>query len=284
MKKQIISLFLTAALLLCQAVPALAAPSADYSLTGNGADDTVSVAAAQLGHSGADFGWTSDWNVPFLCWAGRTAGAGFPSFDLESPVSLALWFLNNNQGSFYYFRQTDYDALVDGGLTDAARPIASTRNTFTPKKGDLVCCLSAGADAASPCSRAALVSRDYDGSGYLQTIEGNSDGRVSSRRQPYDATVAGFLRPYYSGSVSPSVPSVDIKAPTDPDYVAKLHVSDTNAVIVFEIDKTAGTHLSGAQLNLNGEDGLSFGRSVTLDNVTDSSSRSHVWLDRKSVV
>lgn len=219
-KKRILSLVL-ALIMVCSLLPvgALAAVSTNYTLTGNQANDIVAVATAQKGKTKSDFGWTEDWCAYFTCWAGRTAKADFPKSNIGNACDLAIWFLDNNKGSFYYFRDGNYTSLKNNGLKNTSAPIKASRSSFKPQKGDLICFLWEEDAGQYNWSHIGIVSETYSGSGNIKTIEGNtSGGVVASRSRAYDSTVIGFIRPNYKDTSNPNAaPKLTIsgvKAPT----------------------------------------------------------------------
>lgn len=146
MQRYSISLMLSLVMLFALMPPAQAANN-NYKLTGNGADDIVSVATAQKGlgsfENGTSFGFPAgqSWCAYFTCWAGRTAGCNFPKSNLPYPNYIAKWFVDNNAGTFYYFRDENYSSLLRIGVKNKHLCVKSSRSSFSPKKGDLICYL-----------------------------------------------------------------------------------------------------------------------------------------------
>lgn len=201
--RRAISIILAAVLLFGLSWGALALPNEDYSLTGNEAEDIVTVASAQKGKRIDDFGWTVDWCAYFVCWAGARVGADFPN--IGTVRGMALWFLNEQKGDFYCLREENYESLIALGLQDKDAPIRTTHDAFTPRKGDLVCYRWEG--SSSDWSHIGIVTEDYDGSGYIHTVEGNTriNGvyQVAEMRRSYDGEVVGFIRPNYRVKTPP---------------------------------------------------------------------------------
>lgn len=207
-QKKALSLLLTLALLLCcLPAAALAAPSSSYELTGRGQDDVVAVAKAQLGRTGRELGYTYEWCAAFVTWVGRTAGQNYPAGNLYTPMDVAQWFVNNGAGTFYCFREETYRTLQTGGAgRDAA--VLTTRACVAPMKGDLVCFLwSYDIEEGYNWSHIGIVTEDYDGSGTLHTVEGNTGSMetpeqrsVMLHSRSYDASVVGIIRPSYNAS------------------------------------------------------------------------------------
>jgi len=212
MKKRI-GCFLLSLILVLALLPtdALAAPSTDYTLTGSGADDVVAVALAQKGKSRSDFGFTSDWCAYFACWAGRKAGADFPA-NKGGPRSMAQWFINNNKGVFYCFREENYDSLINAGVTKRNNIVRTSRSSFSPKKGDLICYLWASDIGSYNWSHIGIVRADYTGNGLVATVEGNTgggSGEVATFNRYYNSRVVGIIRPNYSGGETESKPATN---------------------------------------------------------------------------
>lgn len=199
-KKKSLSLLLALALLLsCLPTPALAA---GFTPTGQGADDIVSAARSQLGRSGRELGYSFEWCACFVTWAGRMSGQDFPAKDLYTPLDIAKYFIQGDRGSFFCFRQETFSSL--GGMTRSA--VLTTRANVVPKKGDLVCFLwPKDIEAGYNWSHIGILTQDYDGSGTLHTIEGNTgegddpqSRRVCLQNRAYDTTVVGIIRPAYT--------------------------------------------------------------------------------------
>lgn len=220
MKKRILSFLLAIgmAMTLLSSI-ALAAPNTGYTFTGNGADDIVSIALAQKGiggsKGGSDFGFpsTDSWCAYFVCWAGRTAQLDFPSSNLGTPLGVAKWFIDNNKGVFYCFRDGNYNSLINEGAKNTDNIVRTTRKSFAPKKGDLICYLWANSEKKGyNWSHIGIVTADYTGNGLVSTVEGNAgatnlyNGKVGTYNQSYDSRIVGIIRPNYSGSYNNMVP------------------------------------------------------------------------------
>lgn len=214
MKRRVFCFFLSLVLLLPPA--ALAAPSSDYTLTGLGADDIMSVVLAQEGKRRRDYGWTYDWCAYFVCWAGRAAGQNFPDTDLPTPMHVAQWFINNDAGTFYCFRKKNYTSLVRAGITRTENIVSTTREEFTLRKGDIICYLwHSDAPQGYNWSHIGFAAADYDGSGVILSAEGNvtpdsmtpaqaaqvprANWVMSVKERDYDDRVVGVIRPNYTG-------------------------------------------------------------------------------------
>lgn len=202
MKKRIISFILSFCLLITLLpTNAFAALSTNYKLTGNGATDTTSVALAQKNKVRKDFGYNTDWCAYFVCWAGRTAKADFPKYNLSTPLAVAQWFVNNNKGTFYCFRDANYNSLIKAGVTNKSNIVRTSRSKFTPKKGDLICYLWSYDAKQYNWSHIGIVTADYAGKGLVSTVEGNTGGgtgKVATFNRYYNSQVVGIIRPKYA--------------------------------------------------------------------------------------
>ena len=210
MKKRILfplaALFLAAAMLL---TPANAERSKNYTLTGDQAADILAVATAQLGLTGTQMNYSTDWCAYFASWCGRTAGADFPPpGSSNTPRTITNWFVNNAKGTFYYFRDANYTSLVKKNpkLKNLDLCVKSSRSSFEPLPGDLIIYRWNSAASDINWSHIGIV-ESFSGS-KVTTIEGNVGGKghaknsVSrcTRRFSDNGEVAGILRPNYTGS------------------------------------------------------------------------------------
>ena len=95
-----------------------------------------------------------------------------------------------------------------------------------------------------------------------------------------------------SGGDQPSTPPADpgpsgvsVLYPTDPTYVGKFSVSDTNATVVGNIIKPAGSHVTACGVMLfDDTNNLIKEYSETITNVGDSLTSFHAWYDINSEV
>jgi len=212
MKKRVSSILLSLFLVLTLLpVNALAAPSTDYTLTGNVANDVVAVAMAQKGKTRSDFGFSGDWCAYFACWAGRKAGADFPA-KKGGPRSMAQWFINNDKGVFYCFRDENYDSLISAGVTRKDNIVQTSSDSFSPQKGDLICYLWAKDSKKYNWSHIGIVRADYTGNGLVATVEGNTGGgkgEVATFNRYYDSRIVGIIRPNYFGGEASAKPAAN---------------------------------------------------------------------------
>lgn len=209
-KSRLTSFLLMLTLLISMIIPAVAAPRTNYKLTGNQAKDVVAVATAQKGLTRKDFGYTEDWCAYFVCWAGRTAGANFPKTNLPNPREIARWFVNNNAGTFYYFRDANYQNLVDTGtVKNKNLCVKSSRNSFSPQEGDLIIYRWSDEAPQYNWSHIGIVT-GYPGNGLVSTVEGNvggGQGKVDTYNQYYDSQVVGIVRPNYNNTTTQTKPT-----------------------------------------------------------------------------
>ena len=216
--KKVISLFMSLLILYSMTVPAFAA-SNDYRLTGNEADDIISVAVAQNGLTADDFGFSGNWCGKFLSWCAERAGSTHVSTKITGGLSSITQEIENGLGEFYCFSdsktnitgQSIYDYLHSNNIftisnTGLSRVNEVSRDNFVPRKGDIIVILwSNDYEPNEPqFSHVGLVRSDYDGKGTVYTVEGNtSNGRVALKSRSYrDTQIVGFVRPYYKNSVS----------------------------------------------------------------------------------
>lgn len=169
------------------------------------ADKVVSVALAQRGKTGQQFRWYEDWCAYFVCWAGRTAGADFPKSNLPWPPSIVSWFVHNNKGTFYCFRDENYLDLGKPlehpeyklGKEDLKKIVRKPQSSVTPKKGDLICFRWPDAGLHN-WSHIGIVTDVRNG--FVYTVEGNSTGGKVATKQyayPSNSWIVGLIRPNY---------------------------------------------------------------------------------------
>lgn len=206
----VISCLVAVAILFSITTTAFAANyNTNYSLNGDGAHDIVEVAKAQKGiggkSGGSAFGFPAkqSWCAYFVCWAGRTAGADFPKSDLGTPDAVAKWFIDNNKGTFYCLRDGNYKNLISKGVKNKDNIIRTTREQFTPQKGDLICYLWSYEVGRYNWSHIGIVIDSKGNS--ISTVEGNTgggryDGTVKIQDRSYNSEVIGFIRPNYNKS------------------------------------------------------------------------------------
>lgn len=209
--KKFAAMLLTLVVAYSLVTPAMAAINTSYQskLNGDLPHDIIEIAKAQEGKTSSEFGlgwYARGWCTYFVDWAGQTAGANFPVGD----AFVAKWFVENNAGTFYCFRDANYNGLKSKGTKNLDTNVVRTScKEFSPKKGDIVCFFSGNGLWA----HVGFVAEDYNGSGKLQTIEGNTTGpgastAVYSKQRTYSSDntgkdptwlyIAGIVRPNYS--------------------------------------------------------------------------------------
>lgn len=150
--------------------------STAYSLSGNGADDIVSVALAQVGKNGGDFGYTEEWCADFVSDCADLAG--------QSTV----------------IPRSGYCPTLQNNIVTAGRDDVSVSNA---QKGDIVFFGSNGADHVG------IVYSNVNGA--ISTIEGNTENSNNSlsKVSHYSnrtAKISRVMRPAYNNS-NPLTPS-----------------------------------------------------------------------------
>lgn len=163
--------------------------SRNYSLTGNGADDIVAVAQAQMGKTKAQLGYSEAWCADFVSDCAQLAGQG-------------------SKVPFDGYCQTLYNKVINAG----------GQVVQSPKKGDLVFYY---------CSKCSVhwchVGIMKNGT---QSIEGNYGGKVSLVNGSYKdgnghSLAAGIITRKY---VRPNYTVSSASAPASPSPSPKLHI------------------------------------------------------------
>lgn len=173
------------------------------------ADDVIAYAEKYLGKKSGNnefFNWIVDWCGYFVGWVGRNAGANFPTKDSQCANGRALtaWFVNNDAGTFYYFRSKNYDSLISQEtISENGKRLCqlSTREEFIPQRGDIIVFLWSDSEAQGyNWSHVGFVKNYNSSSKTIYTIEGNttSDPQVANRTRTYGSEVVAFIRPNYS--------------------------------------------------------------------------------------
>lgn len=162
----------------------------------------VNKAIQYVGYTRSQMNFTDDWCSRFVARVGQEAGANFPRPSLAgTPVDVARWFVNNNAGVFYCFSDNNYRDIIRRGVTKPNNIVRTSRNSFVPKQGDLICFLFTYDIGRYSWSHIAVLRSDYAANGIIQTIEGNTgggQGRVGTFNRPYDTQVVGIIRPNYT--------------------------------------------------------------------------------------
>lgn len=257
--KKVISLFVSLVIMSAMTVPVFAA-SNNYRLTGNEADDIISVAVAQNGLTAGDFGFSGNWCGKFLSWCGKQANSSHISQNITGGLTAVKLEVEDGLGEFYCFSDSTTNTtgqtmfrylngnntftISKSGLT---RIHEVSRNNFSPRKGDIIIFLWSDDYVEPQFSHVGFVRSNYDGKGTVYTVEGNtSNGRVALKSRSYrDTQIVGFVRPYYKNSAS----GIDVT--TD----AAKNIAENSA------------HISGSYYNPSGfkvtEYGIQYGTSKT---------------------
>lgn len=158
--------------------------SRNYSITGNGAEDIVAVAQAQMGKTKAQLGYTEAWCADFVSDCARLAGQ-------ESKVP------------FDGYCQTLYNRIINAG----------GQRVYSPQKGDLVFYYCSNC-SVHWCHVGIMINAS-------QSIEGNYNGRVSlvngSYRDGSGHSLANgivtrrYVRPNYSVNTPKPEPQPTVK-------------------------------------------------------------------------
>lgn len=206
-----------------------------------------------------------DWCASFVSWC--AAAAGIPKSVIPRSASAGYW---RNAGT------GTYTPIWSNGYT--------TYNPYKPQVGDFCLympyCTSCGMhyNSTSPTAHVVIVAsvnntQNSDGSWTFTTIERGNGNTVEShkistkqsRGTKYTCqcgkqtpagtashVVQGFWRPNWSlvGASSGDAPGVVIKpnvtvtAPTQAEYTSKAFVNETNACVVTQITKPAGSYVT----------------------------------------
>lgn len=222
--KKVISLFMSLLILCSMTVPAFAA-SNDHRLTGNEADDIISVAVAQDGLTSESFGFHGNWCGQFLSWCAEQSGSSHVAHDITGGFTSIEYEVNRALGTFYCFSdsrtnttgETIYNYLKrywtpEHSITAQGmnRVQEVERGSFYPRKGDIVVFLRSDDWEEPQFSHVGFVRSDYSGNGVVYTVEGNTSGKtlrnISSNsvvelksRNLSDSymKIVGFVRPNY---------------------------------------------------------------------------------------
>lgn len=197
MKKNIISSLLACCLILgllpTLTISANAASNSNYTLTGNYADDVISVAVAQEKKTGYDLRGElvtasngSDWCGNFVWWCGYKAGlvsSGlFPSDQcFPTAINPALWFASSGQGEIFIYENfyAQFLGRTEEGWSNYANKgiVQSVSKSFEPQKGDIII-------YGKPQTNKTRVTITHTGyirndmsNGKIYTVEGNTGSR-----------------------------------------------------------------------------------------------------------
>jgi len=189
-----------------------AAPSTNYTITGNPIEDLISVAKAQKGKRASDFNFKDNWCTYFVCWTAEKAGIAnnkiFPTKSINNPMDLSIWYVKNKTGTYYYFYDSYYNRLKDLKIGDLSCMQKEAQKSFTPQKGDLILFNYTGKPDNHTWSHIGIVyDRQGDSLSYVQGNAGNGDYKtnivkLTSTYYKTNTCIVGYLRPNYNVSVS----------------------------------------------------------------------------------
>lgn len=232
---------------------------------GSGAGGRITEYGRFMGKDGLD------WCASFVSWC--AAAAGIPKSVIPRSASAGYW---RSPGT------GTYTPIWSNGYT--------TYNPYKPQVGDFCLympyCTTCGKhyNATSPTAHVVIVAavkeqQNANGSWTFTTIERGNNNTVESheittkstrgkggtcscgKQTPegtYSYVVQGFWRPNWSAvgsssgdvSVAPIAPNVTLTAPTQSEYVNKGFVTETNACVVTQITKPAGSSVTQCGLVL----------------------------------
>lgn len=187
----------------------------------------VELAKQQSGKTAADFGFTNDWCAQFVGWCAR-------QLDITSllgtaknyPSDFAEYVLNHRTGKVFYFPNTYSSTpgnirvyLENCGTKNLdTNLVESSRDSFLPQAGDLICFLWESSAGQFNWSHIGIVKdvaadRVYYIDGNHSGNTGGSDGwknsyvNINQSISRQDKAITCYIRPYYSGTdPTPTVP------------------------------------------------------------------------------
>ena len=203
--------------------------SKNYILTGNGAQDILNVAFAQVGKKGSEFGYTESWCANFVSDCADLAGQS-----AAIPRNGAVSHEYTSSEPWYGLKQTVLNA---GGYV-----------VSSPQPGDLVIWKNS-------ISHVEIVSKVSNGVVY--SIGGNNGGTgnpktnyvAGERKVSSIGSVTCYVRPKYIGGT----PTPDLVTPTISTDKSSYNIGDT--VNLSWAASPAGSNLSHYWLNLIAPDG-----------------------------
>ncbi len=113
-----------------------------------------------------------------------------------NPCAVVISALENGQGTYYNFREENYNSLVENELSEEGlkRVEQTTRDKVTPCRGDIIIYHWTD-DTEYNWSHIGVATSYDEENNILHTCEGNVDeGVVGYRNRYYDANIAGILR------------------------------------------------------------------------------------------
>lgn len=110
---------------------------------------------------------------------------------------------------------------------------------------------------------------------------GSFQNVVETNVDVVQAALRGIIRiPGVNGNgTSAGGAQVTFSTPTDPDYTAKQSISNTNAVLVSQINKPSGVKVTQMGIILYKGDGIIKRYSEAVSNVSNTTTRYHSWFD-----
>jgi len=218
MKKRIVSLFLTLAILLSTIVMPVQAALNSWEKTDSIAQNMINAAMAQMGKKNADFnsdGMPKDaWCAYFIIWLSRVSGAADAGImpkkysGYGTTGKLAEFILDKNKGKITCLHDSTYNYIVN--YTSSVNVNKESISNFTPQVGDLIFFRWKNTTARFATHVGLVYKVD---SKYVYYVDGN--GSFDTKEYSYKSTyvdthklsrtsseIAAYLRPNYSGSVA----------------------------------------------------------------------------------
>jgi len=153
----------------------------------------ISSARRNLGKTGSQLGYTSDWCAYYVSDILRENGISIARGG--TPRNVVVNTLNKGIGVYYSFRNANVQSLLKNGLKRSDLVIETSRSNVTPKPGDIILYLwTKHDDGVTNWSHIGFVVDYNEGSKKIKTIEGNWSGKVSEKSEDYDREVVGILR------------------------------------------------------------------------------------------
>lgn len=245
-----------------------------------------------------------DWCASFVSWC--AAAAGIPTSVIPRSARAGHW-SNVNTGTFTRLWSNNFTTYND------YKPQVGDLALYMPYHDKAGCYKHYNAN--SPSAHVVIVAsvsntKNADGSWTFTTIERGNNNTVQKKTlttktsrgkggtcacglQPagtYSHVVQGFFRPNYSSlpnapqqvvpSTPSSTPNVQFSLTNNPEYKQKEAISETNAVVVNQVVKPAGTSVSAMGLYLYDRNGNLIKRhQETVTNVRAAGTTYHGWYD-----
>ena len=150
--------------------------------------------SADLGKDGPDLGYYDAWCAYYVSDQLRRVGINIGC--QPTPCDVVLEALNRGYGTYYSFREKNYDSLCYWGLSSSGkqRVVHTDRGSVTPQRGDIIIYRFNNEESRYQWSHVGIVT-GFSGN-TVYTIEGNT-GRsltVMNRTRDYNCEVVGLLR------------------------------------------------------------------------------------------